>query len=163
METCTITIPAVVSLYCRQIQLGSTGRLLHTMFWHWNFDRIKFRQSIPTARPRLVVQTFVCVYVLLFATLVSVMTGYRAGLSGFVGYDTLFPIDRLMHPRLSFHDAARVGLSDTPMFATEQVFYPEHVRDPEAKNSTLGPQDIPEFLALSGDFEEPYGSLVDCR
>lgn len=35
METCTVTIPAVFSVYCQQVQPGSVRQLIHTMFWHW--------------------------------------------------------------------------------------------------------------------------------
>jgi hypothetical protein len=155
MESRTVPINAVASLYCRQIQLMSVEKLVHTMFRHWKFKHLMWQRSIHEGRGRLSVQLFICTYVLFFATLVSVMTGYRAQLSGFVGYDALFPVDQLMQPRLAFHDAARVGLSDIPMFTHDKIWFPE-IRSSLATN-------IAEILALSGDFEEPYGALVDCR
>jgi hypothetical protein len=165
METCTVTIAAAASLYCRQIQLESAGQLIHTMFWHWSTAHLRWRPAILMGRLRLCAQLFVGIYVLLFATLVSVMTGYRARLTGYTSYEgdglgLLFPVDRLVHPRIGFNDGARVGLPNTSMFAHDAIVYPDVVGD--TFNFT-GRYRISEFLASSRDFKEPWGVLVDCQ
>jgi hypothetical protein len=183
METCTVTIPATASLYCRQIQLESVSQLIHTMFWPWGSGHLRWRQGIHMGRLRLCTQLFVCIYVLLFATLGSVMTGYRAKLSAFTGYEggTLFPVSQLVEPRIGFNDGARVGLSDAPIFSHDEIVYPDGVGDisngywVDLENSTYNIGDgywvglessrysISEFLASSRDFKEPWGVLVDCQ
>jgi hypothetical protein len=170
MEICTVTIPAAASLYCRQIQPGSTGQLLHTMFWHWGSVHLIWRQPIHMGRMRLCTQLFVCIYVLLFAILVSVMTGHRAQLSGFTGYDSdevgpLFPISLLVEPRMSFYDSARVGLSDAPMFTYDAIIYPDGVGERIVSGADVKSVEynISELLASSRSFKEPWGVLVDCQ
>jgi hypothetical protein len=169
MEICTVTIPAAASLYCRQIQPGFTRQLLHTMFWHWGSVHLIWRQPIHMGRMRLCTQLFVCIYVLLFAILVSVMTGYRAQLSGFTGYDSdevgpLFPVSLLVEPRMSFYDSARVGLPDAPMFAHDAIIYPDGVGENIASADIKSMRyNISELLASSRGFKEPWGVLVDCQ
>jgi hypothetical protein len=165
METCTVTIPATASLYCRQIQLESVGQLIHIMFWHWGTAHLRWRRAIHIGRLRLCAQLFVCIYVLLFATLVSVMTGYRARLTAYTSYEDdglgpLFEVNQLVHPRVGLKDGARVGLPNTTMFAHDAIVYPNYVHD--TLNLT-GTYSISEFLANSRDFREPWGVLVDCE
>jgi hypothetical protein len=164
-ETCTVMIPAAASLYCRQIQLESMGQLIHTMLWHWGTAHLRWRQAIHTGRLRLCVQLFVGLYVLMFATLVSVMTGDRARLTGYTSYDgdglgPLFRVNRLVRPRVGFNDVARVRLSNTTMFAHDAIVYPAVVRD---TFNLTGGYSISEFLASSRDFRESWGVLVDCQ
>jgi hypothetical protein len=171
METCTVMIPAVASLYCRQIQLESVSQLIHTMFWHWSSGHLRWRQAIHMGRLRLCTQLFACIYVLLFATLGSVMSGYRAELSAITSYEgdgagPLFPVNRLVRPRIGFNDGVRVGLSDTPMFAHDAIVYPGGVGDTfDRDGSSLedASYSVSEFLASSRDFREPWGILVDCQ
>jgi hypothetical protein len=170
MENCTVTIPAVASLYFRQIQPESAGQLLHTMFWHWGSVHLTWRQLIHVGRIRLCTQLFVCIYVLLFAILVSVMTGYRAQLSGFTGFDSdevgpLFPTSLLVQPRMAFYDGARVGLPEAPMFAHDAIVYPDGVGDIffSGADRTSVEYSISEFFASSRGFKEPWGVLVDCQ
>jgi hypothetical protein len=170
METCTVTIPAAASLYCRQIQPESFVKLIHTMLWHWGSVHLQLRQAIHVGRVRLCAQLFVCLYVLLFTTLVSVMTGYTALLSGFTGYDDdgtgpLYPINRLVRPRIGLSNGNRVGLSDKAMFSHDAIVYPDAVIDARLEDWLKGTIefDIEEFLASSRDFKEPWGVLVDCQ
>jgi hypothetical protein len=169
METCTVTIPAATSIYCRQIQLESVGQLIHTMLWHWSSFYLVWRQPINVARLRLCTQLFVCIYVLLFTTLVSVMTGYSARLSAFTGYDDdgagpLFPINQLVRPRMGLSDGVRVGLPDNT-FAHNAIVYPDSATVTLRSDVSRGEieYNVTEFLANSRNFEEPYGSLVDCQ
>ena len=162
METCTVTIPAVASIYCRQIQLVSVGQLLHTMFWHWGSAHLMWRQPTHIGRKRLYTQLFVCTYVLLFATLVSIMTGYRAELSAFFRYDgsrtgQFFPIDQLVQPRMVLLDGHRVGLLETPLFAHDAMPYPGGLDDTAYSFNTS------DFIASLRNFSEPIGVLLDCR
>jgi hypothetical protein len=114
METCSVPIPAVASLYCGQIQLIPVGRIIHTMFWHWGSVHMIWRQPILRGRARFGVQLFARTYVLLFATLASVMTGYRAQLTGYLGSsanktDQLFPVSKLVGPRFTLRDSISRG------------------------------------------------------
>jgi hypothetical protein len=174
METCTVTIPCVVSLCGQQVHLGLVGQLVHTMIWHWGSSHPIWRRPFHAGRVRFGLQIFVCVYLLLFSTLVSVMTGYRAQLSGYFGYDAegtgqLFPIDQLVLPRLAMYDESSRVFPDTErMFAYNAIVYPEVVHEPLHSDATISPStrntyNVSEMLANSRDFDEPYGSLVDCR
>ena len=164
METCTATIPAVTSIYCRQIQLGSVGQLIHTMFWHWGSVHLMWRQPTHIGRIRLGTQLFVCLYVLLFATLVSIMTGYRAQLSAYFRYDgsltgQYLPIDQLVQPRMVLLDGHRVGLSETPLYAHDSIPYPDGVDDTDITVRI----NTSDFVASFRDFPEPFGVLLDCQ
>jgi hypothetical protein len=103
--------------------------------------------------------------VLLFATLGSVMTGYRAKLSPFTGYEggTLFPVSQLVGPRIRLYDGARVGLSDAHMFSHDAIVYPDGISDEYNVGDPSYGYSIGEFLASSRDFKEPWGVLVDCQ
>jgi hypothetical protein len=169
METCTVTIPAAASLYCRQIQLGSARQLLHTMFWHWGSVHLIWRQPTLRGRARFGIQLFICTYVLLFATLTSVMTGYRAQLTGFFGSGAnqtsqLVAIDQLVQPRFALYDGVRVGFPDTIMYAHDTITYPAGVLDWYYENRTAGTTEfkVSDFLDISRDIQYPYGVMIDC-
>jgi hypothetical protein len=169
MESCSVPIPAVALLYCRQIQLVPVGRLLHTMFWHWGSAHLVWRQPVLKGRARFGMQLFVCTYVLLFATLVSVMTGYRAQLTGYSGSGAnqtgqLFATSQLVEPRFILYDGARVGLPDTTMYAHDTLEYPAGVLDYYDKDWTEESSlySISELLNSSRGFKQPYGVLLDC-
>jgi hypothetical protein len=105
-------------------------------------------------------QMLICGYVLLFATLVSVTSGYRAQLTGYFGYDPdmatqLQPIAVLSQPRMVIYNGSRIGLSGSPIYALEKVPIP-------LQDSTLS-WNMSAFIDNSRDFEEPYGVLVDCE
>jgi hypothetical protein len=176
METCTVAIPCVVSLCGQQVHLGLVGQLVHTMIWHWGSSHPIWRRPFHAGRVRFGLQVFVCVYLLLFSTIVSVMTGYRAQLSGYFGYDSegtgqLFPISQLVSPRLAMYDdSSRVFADNDRMFAYNAIVYPEGVHEASHSDPPTSPftskasmYNVSEMLASSRDFEEPYGSLVDCR
>ena len=164
METYTIAIPAVASIYCRQIQLVSVGQLLHSMVRHRNSVRWTWRQSIQKGSMRLCAQLFVCVYVLLFATLVSIMTGYRAELSAFFRYDgnqvgQLYPIGQLLQPRMVLYDGSRVELANAPIYAHDPISYPSGSNDSFSFTSL----NTSEFITSFRHLPEPIGALLDCR
>jgi hypothetical protein len=169
MESCTIPIPAVTSLYCQQIQLIPVGRLINTMFWQWGSVNPIWRQPFLRGRARCGIQIFVCTYVLLFATLASVMTGYTAQLTGFFGSGAsqtgqLFPINQLVEPRLALYDGVRAGLPDTIMYAHDTIRYPEGIfdyYDSERKPGTSS-YSITELLNISRDLKHPSDVLLDC-
>lgn len=177
METYTVTIPCVVSLCGQQVHLGLVGQLIHTMVWHWGSSHPTWRKPFHAGRTRFGLQVFVCVYLLLFSALVSVLTGYRAQLAGYFGYEVvgtgqLFPIDQLLLPRLAMYDEPSRVFIDGPdrMFAYNAIVYPEGVHEPLHPDSTASPfasksrvYNVSAMLVSSRDFEEPYGSLVDCR
>lgn len=99
-----------------------------------------------------------------FATLVSVMTGYRAQLTGYFGYDAqytseLVPISELRTPRLALFDAIRIGFPGDLVVATDAILYPPDISEvPDGFRFS-----VRDFLASSRHFEEPYGTLLDCQ
>jgi hypothetical protein len=168
METCSVPIPAVASLYCGQIQLIPVGRIIHTMFWHWGPVHLIWQQPILRGRARFGVQLFACTYVLLFATLASVMTGYRAQLTGYSSSganktDQLFPVSKLVEPRFVLLDGVRVGLPNK-MYAYDSIVYPTGMLDYYDSEYTFTTSyfNISEFLDISREFQHPYGVLLDC-
>lgn len=157
METSTVTVPAVASMHYHQVQAISVGRLIHNMFWHWTSKR---RQPPPWGRARLGTQVFVCVYVLSFATLVSIMTGYRARLTGYFGFEAeqtgqLQPTSQLTQPEVSMvvYNGTRIGRADSPIFSYDEL--------PFLKDDK--PFNISEILKSSSELEEPYGTFIDCE
>jgi hypothetical protein len=161
METCTVTVPTIVTLYCHQVQVTSLGKLVHDIFWHWGSTHQKGQRPIYLGKCRLGVQVFICTYVMIFATLVSVMSGYRAQLTGYFGYDPesasqLQPIGELTQPRMVVFNGSRIGLSDPPIYEREKIPFPP-------LDGTVTLYNISEFIDNSRDFEEPYGVLVDCE
>jgi hypothetical protein len=96
------------------------------------------------------------------------MTGYRAQLTGYSGSganktDQLFPVSKLVQPRFSLHDGARVGLPNT-IYAHDSIVYPTGMLDYYDIDSTFttGYFNISEFLDISRNFDHPYGVLLDC-
>jgi hypothetical protein len=159
--TCTVTMPTIATLYCRQIQVTSLGKLIQDIFWHPGFTHPKRKRPIYLGKYRLGMQVFICGYVLIFATLVSVLSGYRAQLTGYYGYDPvrvsqLQPVSQLTQPRMVIFNGSRVGLSDLPIYVREKIPV-----TPLDERGTF--YSISEFIVDSRDFEEPYGVLVDCE
>lgn len=108
-------------------------------------------------------QAFSCLYVLSFATLLSVTTGYRAQLSGYYGYDAdkpsqLQPVGELSLPSMVIYNGSRVGLSESPMYALKQVPLPK-----EGLNIDSQTYKTTDLIDNSQDFEEPYGVFFDCK
>jgi hypothetical protein len=161
METCTITMPTVATLYCHQVQVISLGKLIQDIFWHKGSTHPNRRRPIYLGKIRLGMQVFICGYVLIFAALVSVMSGYRAQLTGYFGYDPesasqLQPVGELTHPRMVIFNGSRVGLSDSPIYVRDKIPIPP-------LDGTRTRYSVSEFIDNSHDFEEPYGVLVDCE
>lgn len=163
METCALAIPTVTSFYCQQIQVFPVIQMTYNLFWSWgDSNRPVWKKPNSSGRLRLAAQIFICIYVLLFATLVSVMTGYRAQLTGYVGHDAqsqTIPIRDLVIPRLILSDGDRIGLPNSQLLAFDEIYYPSNAN--KSRHDTVF--DAKEFIETSRDFEEPYGTLVDCK
>jgi hypothetical protein len=161
METSTVTMPTVATLYCYQVQLVSLGKLTKDILSHRTSTHPKRQRPIYLGKLRLGMQMLICGYVLLFATLVSVMSGYRAQLTGYFGYDPqsasqLQPVSEISQPRMVVFNGSRIGLSDSPIYAREKIPIP-----PIEGTGTR--YNISELIDDSRDFEEPFGVLVDCK
>ncbi|KAM0716479.1 hypothetical protein Q7P37_007924 [Cladosporium fusiforme] len=162
MESCSVTIPSVASLYCQKVGLMPACNLMYNMFW------LEKQPGHLGGRTRLAMQIFACAYVLFFATLVSVMTGYRTQLTGYVGYDStqasqLQPISQLKLPMVTLHDGSRVGLANEneTMYALEEVAVPNRTRLYGSDENFEYRYNISDFIDSSRDFEEPWGVLLD--
>lgn len=163
MEASTVTMPTVATLYCHQIQVTSLRRLLQDISWHKGSPNTHLRRPIYLGKMRLLMQAFSCLYVLSFATLLSVTTGYRAQLSGYYGYDAdkpsqLQPVGEISLPSIVVCNGSRVGLSELPIYAREQIPLP--VEGLTAESQTYK---ITDLIDNSQDFEEPYGVFFDCK
>lgn len=164
METCEITIPTVASVYCEQMQLTTAWRLLRGGLCDRRLRPSARRGPSPATRARLVIQAFACLYVLAFATFVSVMTGYRTELKGIFDYtednwDRVKPIDKLFRPRMILHDGIRVGLDEGPTYFSNELKYPAWEPQFSDKNGfTLG-----NFTNAMQYFDKPLGVLVECK
>lgn len=164
LESCDLAIPTVTSMYCQQIQITSVWQLMR------NFPFIRSTASIDASakrklgsygKLRLLMQIAVCIYVMAFATLVSVMTGYSAALTGVYGYTDgksshITPITKVSQAGMTLLDGSRIGLSDDFGCSNEQMPFPALVAN--APNFTIG-----DALPLLRDLEEPYGVLIDCK
>lgn len=165
MERQSLTMPTVTSLYCQQIQIIPVIRLAYNSSWHRNSHQSNQRQASHLGRLRLANQVFICVYVLSFATLVSVMTGYRALLTGYFGYNAhqpsqLLPTSELVIPRLAVFDATKIGLPDELFVANDEIIFPSQSSETRIYEAVFRAGSL---LASSRHFEEPYGTLVDCK
>lgn len=159
MENCTVAIPTIASMYCQQVQLSTVWQLILNILWHRSSRQVDVRQSTRSGKLRLAMQTFACTYVLLFATLVSIMTGYRAQLTGYYGYDAgqvseLQPTSQLSPARMVIFDGSRIGLLDSPTGAIDALSYLS------GDSRSFRPRDI---IDDSRDFRRPYGILADCE
>jgi hypothetical protein len=123
MEDSALLISTATSICCQQLQFVPLWELLRGVFVRPN------RRPTPRSRSRLVGLTrraayvFVCIYVLVFATLTSVMTGYRAGLTGYFGYaanhdSTMRPLENLTRPDFVLYDASRINSTDNRISAS---------------------------------------------
>lgn len=165
MESYAVSIPAVTALYCQQVQLVPVGQLIYSLFRPQASDHTPKRHPDRLGRIRIGIQVIACSYVLLFSTMVSVMTGYSAQWTGYFGYDPegasqLQPIRKLARPGMVLHDGARIGLSDLPVYASRASIFPPGVGQGLGSYSEYA---IVDFLRSSRDLEEPYGTFVDCK
>lgn len=165
MENYAVSIPAVTALYCQKVQLIPVGQLIYSLFRPQASDHTPKRHADHLGRIRIGMQIIACSYVLLFSTMVSVMTGYSAQWTGYFGYDAegasqLQPISKLSRPGMILYDSARIGLPDLPIYASRTSIY---LSDVEQGLTSYSTYTAAEFLGRSRDLEEPYGTLVDCK
>lgn len=151
MEICTYPISTLTAIFCQQIQLNSAWELLHgvqTRHSDWS--------HIPWASPyiRLAAHILVFAYVLTFATLVSVMAGYRAEMEGYFGPEELMPLSNIYSPQMKLEDGVRIGLSES----SEPLLFPETIPLPVGSEGT-----IHAHLDSAHNFGEPFGTLFDCK
>lgn len=149
MEICTYPISTLTAIFCQQIQLNSAWELLHgvqTRRSNWS--------NMPRASPyiRLAAHISIFAYVLTFATLVSVMAGYRAEMEGYFGPEELMPISNIYSPQMKLEDGARIGLSEP----SEPLVFPQTIYMGSHSN-------IDAHLDNSHTFGEPFGVLFDCK
>ena len=86
-------------------------------------------------------------------------------LTGYFGYNPhqpsqLLPTSELVIPRLAVFDAARIGLPDELLVANDEIIFPSQSSETRVFESVFGADSL---LASSRRFEEPYGTLVDCK
>lgn len=109
MEDSVVLVSTATSVCCQQIQLISVWELLRGIFVSpTRTPPLGRRQRLRNAT-RYAMYVFVCAYVLAFATFVSVMTGYRAMLTG---YSQLNEFEKDSLTRLSLVNSTRVALWD---------------------------------------------------
>lgn len=162
MEDCAISFPTVTSLYCQQLQIASVWQLSRESISHWNPCRSARRDSRLSGKLRLAMQAAACTYVMTFATLAVVMTGYRADLTGFFDYSAdqaseLKPLNGIqrLYPSMVLSDGDRVGLSEPTLMA-----YNLNLTNATDRAEPLA---IGDLLLRLRDAEEPYGVLFDCK
>ena len=152
LELDAIPIATVTLLYCQQVQITSVWKLAQTVF----LPKL-WRRSLSLNRARLAAHIFVCSYVLAFATLVSVMTGYRTQLTGVFGYvednsSLLMPFKNVYQSQMVLFDGERVGLSENPTeIPGMNLTYDEYLRD-----------NFTSYISRLHLFSEPYAALIDC-
>jgi hypothetical protein len=163
METCELKIGTVTSVYLDQIQLTSVWRLISASLSIRYPQQSERTTTSLYARLRLVMQASACLYVLAFATFVSIMTGYRTELEGVFDYghsagdgDQVKPIANLSRPRMIVHDGDRIGLAEGPIYFGEELEYPPSESN-TAQTFRLGI--LQNEMSRLG---EPYGPLVEC-
>lgn len=127
MEESVILVSTAATVCCQQIQLVSVWELLRGVFVSpIRLPPLGRRRRLRNAT-RHVMYVFACAYVLAFATFVSVMTGYRAGLTGFFQpdefrNDSLAPLALVQSASVALSDGSRVGLPDELMFPKAREF-----------------------------------------
>lgn len=152
METYMIPTATTTSIYCQQIQMESVWKMLCLVLARRYPRRAARRLNIP-GKTRLVAHLLVCAYVLSFATLASVMTGYRPEMTGSFGYEEgkasqLKPIDDVYDLQFGLFDGERVGFSGPSTVLPDRLPYD---------------QDLGVVLSQSKSINDPFGTLVDCK
>jgi hypothetical protein len=155
MESCTVSIPTVTSVCCQQINVWSSWHLLRDIFSQTSSRQFAGKRLSLNGRRRLLMQLFACMYVLVFPTLTSVMTGYRTGFTGLFDYangtmSEVKPIDQVGYPRMILSDGRRIGLANSTSYLPRQMPNPSIFS-------------LDDFLLSSESFEEPAGVLADCK
>jgi len=161
METCDLALSTVTSIYCQQLQFTSVWQLLRNLP-SARTTECSARTSLSLlAKTRLLMQIAVCVYVMAFATLVSVTTGYSAGLTGVYGYadgqpSEIAPISQVTAAGMVLTDGGRVGLSD-------KLGYPMKYM-PFDSGKILAPDvAFDDLRSKLREIGEPFGVLIDCK
>lgn len=165
MERHALMMPTVTSLYCEKIQILPVVRLAWNAMWKWPLDRPSRKQPVHMRRVRIATQICICIYVILFPTLASVMTGYRAQFTAYFGYNAqnpgqLVPVSELAVPRLAVFDATRIDLPHALVVATDEVAYPPGSQEDPYYEAIFSAKD---YITGSRNFEEPYGTIIDCE
>jgi hypothetical protein len=162
MESNTIAIPTVASVCCQQIGILPSWHLLRDVFSTRPSREYAGKRLSLSGRQRLAMQLFACLYVLVFPTLTSVMTGYRTGFTGLFDYhdgtvSEVKPLAEVESPRMSVSDGSRIGLPDSLGYLPAQIPFP-------GEDEPLRiPVNISHFLLDSKSLGEPAGVLVDCK
>lgn len=86
------------------------------------------------------------------------MTGYRAQLTSYFGSEAeqagqLQPTSQLMRPRMVVYNVTRIGQSASYVISYDQVPLDGYGSEFETT----------ELLHDSSNFQEPYGTLIDCE
>lgn len=155
LESRSMPIPAITAFCCQQVSLISGWELLRAGL---GLGKLRKREPLCANRAngvRLAGHLVVFAYVLSFATVASVMTGYQAKLSGVFDYNEgsvsqVKPLSEIYRSELMIHDGKRIGLAEDEM----------RFRGSGGSIGTIS--DMTEFLSSSGDQEDPYGTLIDC-
>lgn len=115
MEGSALSISAVTAIFCQQIQLASIWELSRDLVLQFRrYGHLStVRRHIKGSRSGAYI--FVCVYVLSFATITSVMTGYRTDLTGFFNTNSsqssiTEPLSTIYSARTILIDGDRVKL-----------------------------------------------------
>lgn len=132
MEGSALSVSAVTAICCQQIQLLSTWQLSRDLILQFR----RYGHLSTVGRHIKLVRSgayiFVCVYVLSFATMASVMTGYRADLTGFFDANNsqagmTEPLGSIYKAQITLVDGDRVNLPKDLLFPA----YGERVYDSE--------------------------------
>jgi hypothetical protein len=123
MEDSALLISTATSMCCQQLQFVPLWELLRGVFVRPNQRPTPRSRSWLVGLTRRAAYVFICIYVLVFATLTSVMTGYRAGLTGYFGLaanhdSTMRPLENLTRPDFVLYDASRMNFTDNRISAS---------------------------------------------
>lgn len=117
MEQSPVAIPLATAICCENGKLTLLGRTLHSFWCGSRQTRLRWKSQPLSVDIRLAAWILVCIYVLSFSTLASVMTGYQARFTGYfdangVGWETMRPIESLARKDIIVHDGHRVGFQE---------------------------------------------------
>jgi len=163
MEQCALAISTVTLLYCQQVQVLPVTQLICNILWSWHdYNRWTRQRPYVFGRLRIAAQIFACVYVLLFATLVSVMTGYRVQMTGYLDNGAhsgtrLTSMSELKVPTLAFLDGSRIN-NYSMLVTSGPISYPDAEKGPYGSSLK-----VKDFIEIMRRVEEPFGTFFDCK